>query len=56
MAKKERISLPPTGGGIFRPSDEESGGLKLKPEHVVAFTVVVILLEIMLHIYGRALY
>lgn len=55
MAKKEKISLPPTGGGIFRTYDDEGVGLKLKPEHIIGVCVAVVIFEIFLHIYGGLL-
>jgi len=56
MSKKERLSLPPTGGGLFRSYDDEGIGFRLKPEHIIIATVAVIVFEIFLHLYGRALF
>lgn len=56
MAKKSKISLPATGGGLFRPTEGEGTGLKLKPEHIVGATVVIIVFEVFLHFYGAALF
>lgn len=49
MSHKEKVFIPQTGGGIVRYSEDDHYGLKLQPEHVVAFTVLVILGEILLH-------
>jgi len=56
MAKKNKINIPGAGGGIFRVSDEESKGFKLKPIHVIGFTATVVAIELILHIYGSALF
>ncbi len=56
MAKKERISLPGTGGGIFRTYEDVEKGIKFKPEHIVLMSIVAIIFEILLHVYGGALY
>ena len=55
MAKKEKISLPGSGGGIFRPNDAEGRGLQLHPMYVVGFSVVVVMFVLMLHLYGAGL-
>lgn len=51
MSKKEKISMPPSGGGIFRTYDDEGTGLKLKPEHIIGISIVVIIVEVILHLY-----
>jgi len=38
--------MPMSGAGLVRYYDSESSGRKIKPEHVVAFSVVVIGLEL----------
>ena len=50
MSEKEKVQLPATGGGLFRPSDAEGKGLKIKPEHIIIACGAVIVTEIMLHI------
>ncbi len=49
MAEKEKIQMPSTGGGLFRPSDAEGRGLKIKPEFIIAACGAVIVIEIILH-------
>jgi preprotein translocase subunit Sec61beta len=56
MSKKEKIVMPPTGGGLFRTYSEEGTGLKLKPEHIIFISIGIIAFEVFLHIYGRALF
>ena len=56
MSKKEKVNLPPSGGGIFRTYDEEGTGIKLKPEHIIGVCIVVIICEVVLHFYGSALF
>ncbi|HIJ99269.1 TPA: preprotein translocase subunit Sec61beta [archaeon] len=55
MAKKTKINMPGSGGGIFRVSDEEGTGLKFKPEHVIMASGLIVVIELILHLYGRAL-
>ncbi|MFH1424985.1 MAG: preprotein translocase subunit Sec61beta [archaeon] len=56
MGKKEKVSLPPMGGGLFRPTEGEGTGLKLKPEHVIGAVIFVIVFEVFLHFYGNSLF
>ena len=51
MSDKDRVSIPATGGGLFRPSDAESQGIKIKPEHVIFFCAAVIVFEILLRLF-----
>ena len=55
MAKKDKIRMPPSGGGLFRTYEEEGTGLKIKPEHIVGASIAVVIFEILLHFYGGAL-
>ena len=52
MSKKKKISMPPSSAGLMTYYQEEGGGIKLKPEHVLIFTAIVILFELMLHLYS----
>lgn len=47
--------MPPTGAGLIRYFKEEGHGVKISPKSVLIFTIAIIILEIFLHIYGRAL-
>ncbi|MDI6884039.1 MAG: preprotein translocase subunit Sec61beta [Hadesarchaea archaeon] len=47
--------MPPTGAGLIRYFQEEGHGVKISPKSVLIFTIAIIILEIFLHIYGRAL-
>lgn len=51
----DKISLPSSGSGIIRYFDEFKSKFALKPEHVIILIVIVMILEIILHIYGKAL-
>lgn len=51
MGKKKRISLPQTGAGLVRYFDEYHEKIKIKPEHVIGFIVVLIIIEIALKFY-----
>ncbi|MDP7282061.1 MAG: preprotein translocase subunit Sec61beta [Candidatus Undinarchaeales archaeon] len=56
MSKKNNVSIPGAGGGIFRVSSEESRGFKFKPIHVIGFAATVVVVEILLHLYGSAIF
>ncbi len=51
MAEKEKISLPGSGGGLFRPHDAEGQGLKIKPEQVIIFCAAVVVTEILIKLF-----
>ena len=46
---KDRISIPFSGGGLMRYSDEFKSKLQLKPAHVIILIVLVLIFEILLH-------
>lgn len=47
--------MPPTGAGLIRYFREEAHGIKVPPKGVLAFTIAVIIFEIFLRFYGKAL-
>ncbi len=47
--------MPPTGAGLIRYFKEETGGIKISPKGVMAFTIGVIIFEVFLRFYGEAL-
>ncbi len=49
MAEKEKIQMPSTGGGLFRPSDAEGRGLKIKPQYIIFAAGTVVVIEVILH-------
>ena len=52
MAKKDSTRLPSGMGGLVRYGDEVKETFKIKPEHVIYFSLGVILLEIVLRFLG----
>jgi len=48
MAKKDRIQMPQSTAGLVRYFEESGEAIKLKPEHVLAVCVLIIVLEIAL--------
>ena len=52
MAADERISMPSSQGGLVRYFNEYKSKVQMKPIHVVAFTVVVIVFELLLKIFA----
>ncbi len=45
---KNQISLPASGGGLMRYSDEFKSKLQIKPMHIIIAIVLTILIEILL--------
>ena len=46
---KNNISLPASGGGLMRYSDEFKSKIQIKPTQVVILIVLVVVLEIVLY-------
>ena len=56
MADDNKISLPSSGGGLIRYFDEFKSKVSLTPQVVMVFIAVVVVLEIVLHIYGNSFF
>ncbi len=48
MAKDNRVRMPSSGAGITQYFDDYKSSIEFKPEHVVIFAVVVIIIELLL--------
>ncbi len=51
MASDNKISMPGVFGGLMRYDEEYDSRFMLKPSHVIAFIIVVIVLIIALNIF-----
>ena len=51
-----KIQLPSSGAGITRYFDEFKSKISLKPEVVIILIALVVILEIILHIYGNSIF
>ena len=49
MGEKEKVQMPTTGGGLFRHSDAEGKGFKIRPEFIIITAGAVVVIEIILH-------
>ncbi|MEK6837728.1 MAG: preprotein translocase subunit Sec61beta [Nanoarchaeota archaeon] len=47
----ERISMPSSQGGLVRYYNEYKSKVQIKPVHVVAFAIAVIILELLIRIF-----
>jgi preprotein translocase subunit Sec61beta len=56
MARDDRIRLPSSTAGITQYWDEVKTKVELKPAHVIALAIIVILLEIFLQVYGASFF
>lgn len=48
---EERISMPSSQGGLVRYYNEYKSKIQIKPVHVVAFAITVIVFELLLRIF-----
>ena len=46
MAKRDKIYMPAGTGGLIRYGEEGKEAIRLKPEHVVAIVIAIVLLEL----------
>ncbi len=51
-----KINLPSSGAGITRYFDEFKSKISLKPEVVIILVALVVILELVLHIYGNSIF
>lgn len=50
MAKKNQGVMPQSSAGLIRYFDESEAKIKLKPEHIIGFSVILLLAEIVIKI------
>lgn len=51
MAKDDRISMPGSYGGLVRYYDEYKSKLQIKPAHVIALIIIVVVGEFILRFF-----
>jgi len=54
MSRNDKINMPQGMGGLVRYFDEYKSKIELKPGHVIILIVVIIIIELILHIYGNS--
>ena len=54
MSRNDKINMPSGMGGLVRYFDEYKSKIELKPGHVIILIVVIIIIELILHIYGNS--
>jgi preprotein translocase subunit Sec61beta len=52
MAKKDKFRMPTGMAGLVRYGEDTKEQLKIKPKQVIAFCLVVIILEVLLKFFG----
>lgn len=52
MAKKDKFRMPTGMAGLIRYGEESKDQIKVKPKHVVAFCIVIVVLELILRFLG----
>ncbi len=53
---ENKINIPSSGGGIIRYTDETKTKVMITPEQVLVIIGVIILIEIVLHLFGNSLF
>ena len=56
MAKDKKIQMPMSGGGIVRYFEDERSKFEIKPSAVIVMGVVIVVLIIFLHFYGKFIF
>jgi preprotein translocase subunit Sec61beta len=51
---KDKISMPSSMGGLVRYFDEYKSRISLKPGTVIVLSVVIIIVMIIIHVYGKS--
>lgn len=51
----DKISLPSSGGGLVGYSSEGKSKFMIKPQHIIAIIALVVILELLLHLYGNSI-
>ena len=52
MAKNDKVSMPSSQGGLIRYFDDYKSKIEFKPGYIIVFVIIIIILEIILHMYG----
>lgn len=52
---QDKVIMPATQGGLVRYFEDSKSFIELKPEHALFLVVLVIILELLLHVYGISL-
>jgi len=52
MAKKDKFRMPTGMAGLIRYGEDTKEQLKIKPKHVIAFCLIVVVLEVLLKFFG----
>ncbi|RMF06795.1 preprotein translocase subunit Sec61beta [Candidatus Woesearchaeota archaeon] len=55
MAKDRKINMPSSMGGLVRYFDDYRSKIELKPGHVVVLGIIVIIVVLLLHTYGKSM-
>ncbi len=50
MAKRNKMILPQSTAGLIRYFEESEESIKLRPEHIVFITILIIILEFILQV------
>ena len=50
---QDKVSMPSTTAGITRYFDDYTSKIEIKPGYVIILIIVVVILEIILHMWGK---
>jgi preprotein translocase subunit Sec61beta len=52
---RDKVMMPSSGAGITRYFEEYQSKIRFKPGHVIVICIVVMIITILLHIYGKSM-
>jgi len=50
--KDNKVRMPSGMGGLVRYFDDYKSKIEFKPQHVIILVIIVLIIEIILHLYG----
>ncbi len=50
---QDKVTMPTSGAGLTRYFDDYKSKIEIKPGHVIILIAVVLILEIILHVWGN---
>ena len=52
MGKKDKFRMPTGMAGLVRYGEESKEQIKVKPKHVIAFCIAIVIIELLLSFFG----
>jgi len=55
MARDNKVNMPSSGAGITRYFEDSKSKIRVKPGHVVIFSIIIMIIVLLMHVYGDSL-